>query len=570
MRVGAYLSVVRAALVLLAAAPPALGQAIALQYRVSPGQRRVYERVLRTDTTVRFEKGSTRNVLEMPGRREDLVVETKAEPSSIRMVTLDAPAGERLVGLEENGQDRLAAVPEARRLRPVRPVLSAYWRDLSGRPTESLPVPEVPAQAITRLQEEMRYLPDKPMAPGQTSSREVDLGVAKAVITTKFVEQRGEGAVAAAILESSAAVTFAGELAKRIQIQRLVSRLAFAADGSGPLWQSGSLALTETIEKAEQRVVRSWEERLAETSTLSPEALAKAKGDLDQLEKAMAHIGKGELDTAAELLDAFLKANPTNAWTPAIRDLQADLAQRRLLTQAVAAPRLRLMLRDLQNARDQASAGGRDPAALADVDETLRRVATVNVKTLLMDAADPDPIVRDLAAFGLAFVDDPQARDRLEAMTQDASGQVRGTALIGMAIQGRAIEHQTMKNLLRDSAPRTRGAAALLVTRTVTKDDPKAAELVVLLIENLGVTHPWARVNAISAIVRLAPSGSVPAARALIDACKAEKEAPLKLVYLDALKRITGVDGTELAPFEAWLAKQPAPPPDATEPKPKG
>ncbi|KPK48924.1 MAG: hypothetical protein AMK72_05720 [Planctomycetes bacterium SM23_25] len=570
MRVGAYLSVVRAALVLLAAAPPALGQAIALQYRVSPGQRRVYERVLRTDTTVRFEKGSTRNVLEMPGRREDLVVETKAEPSSIRMVTLDAPAGERLVGLEENGQDRLAAVPEARRLRPVRPVLSAYWRDLSGRPVEGLPVPEVPAQAIARLQEEMRYLPEGPMAPGQTSSREVDLGVAKAVITTKFVEQRGEGAVAAAILESSAAVTFAGELAKRIQIERLVSRLAFAADGSGHLWQSGSLTLTETTEKAQQRVVRSWEERLAETSTLSPEALAKAKGDLDQLEKAMAHIGKGELDTAAELLDAFLKANPTNAWTPAIRDLQGDLAQRRLLTQAVAAPRLRLMLRDLQNARDQASAGGRDPAALADVDETLRRVATVNVKTLLMDAADPDPIVRDLAAFGLAFVDDPQARDRLEAMTQDASGQVRGTALIGMAIQGRAIEHQTMKKLLRDSAPRTRGAAALLVTRTVTKDDPKAAELVVLLIENLGVTHPWARVNAISAIVRLAPSGSVPAARALIDACKAEKEAPLKLVYLDALKRITGVDGTELAPFEAWLAKQPAPPPDATEPKPKG
>lgn len=569
MRKQAHLTVVRVSLALLLTAPVALGQATALRYKVSPGERRVYERTLRTDTTVRSNKGTARTVMEMPGRREDLVVETKAQPPSMRIVTLDTPAAERLVALEENGQDRLATVPEAKRLRPVRPVLSAYWRNLGGRPTEQQPAPKVPMQAIARLQEEMRYLPEKPVTPGRTWSREVDLGVAKAVITTKFVERRAEGGVPAAVLESTATVTFTGKYAKRITIETATSRMALAAGGSGRLSQRGTMTINEKTEEAEQRVVRSWQERLTETSRLTSDALKKAKENLDQLEKAMAHIGKGELDTAIGLLNAFIKANPTNAWTPAIRDLSGDLAKRRLLTQAVPAPRLRLMLRDLQVARDEASARGGNPARLGQLDETLRRIMKVNMKVLLMDAANPDPIVRDLAAFGLAFADDPQARDRLEAMTNDASSQVRGTALIGMAIQGRAIEQKTVAELLKDSNARTRGAAALLAARTIKKDDPKVAELVPLMIENLDVKNVWARVNTILSIAALAPSGSVPAARALIDACKTEKEAPLKPVYFSALERITGVDAKELAPFEEWLAKQPTPKPDATKPKPK-
>ena len=570
MRRAVYLTVIRATLALLLAAPVALGQAITLQYKGAPGERRVYERILRTDITVRSDKGTVRTVNEIPGRRQDLVVEIRAQPPSVRVVTLEIPAGERLVVFEENGQDRLATVPEAQRRRPLRQVLSAYWRGPSGRPTEKQPVPKAPVQAISRLQEEMRYLPEKPVAPGQTWSREVDLGVAKAVITTKFVEQRAEGGIAAAILESTAVVTFAAEYAERIRIETVTSRTAFATDGRGRVSQSGSMTVTEKVEKAEQRIVRSWQGRLAETSSLAPDALKKARSDLDNIEKAMAHVGKGELDAGIGLLDAFIRANPTNPWTPAIRGLHGDLAQRRLLTQAVPAPRLRLMLRDLQAARDRASRKGHDSPELMQVDGTLRRVAAVNVKTLLMDAADPDPIVRDLAAFGLAFVDDPQASDRLEAMIKDASGQVRGTALIGMAIRGRAIEHPTMMALLKDSIPRVRGAVAFLAARTVPKDDPKAAGVVAAMIENLGTDQVWARVNTISAIAALAPTGSVPAVRAIIDACKAETQEQLLPAYFAALKQITGVQGTALAPFEAWLAKQPAPKPEASKPKPKG
>jgi len=566
MRRGVYPTLIRAALAWLLAAPSALGQATTLQYKVAPGQRRVYERILRTDLTVRSDKGTVRMVREVPARREDLVLETKAEPPSMRIVTLESPAGERLVGFEENGQDRLATVPEANRLRPARPRLWAYWRNLRGRPTEEQPVPKVPMQAIGRLEEAMRHLPETPVTPGQTWSREVDLGVAKAVITTRLVEQRVEGGVPAAILESTATVTFSGEFADRIRIETFTSRLAFATDGSGRLAQSGSAVIHEKAEKAEQHLVRSWQERLIATSRLAPDARAKAKSDLDHLEKALEHAQNGELDAAIGLLDAFIQANATNPWTPAIRGLHAELTQQRLLTQAVPAARLRLMLSDLQAARDQAGRKGTDSPELAQVDQTLRRVATVNIKTLLMDAADPDPIIRDLAAFGLAFVDDPQARDRLEAMTKDASGQVRGTAVIGMAVQKRAIEHEALMALLEDSDPRARGAAALLALVTVKQDDPKAAQVAAALIENLGVANRWSRSNTISGIARLAPSGSVPAVRALIDACKTEKEAQLKPAYLHALKQITGQDGADLASFEAWLAKQPAP----TTPKPKG
>ena len=570
MKTGARLAVGPATLVLLLAAPVVLGQATTLQYKVAPGQRRLYEWMVRVDHTVRSDKGTVRTVREIPARRDDLVVETKAQPPSMRIVTLETPADSRLVALEENGQDRLTATPEAERLTPVQPVLSAYWRSASGRMTEARPAPRVPMQAISQLQEEMRLLPEKAVAPGQTWTRQVDLGIAKAAITTRFVGPGTQGGVPAAVIDCSATVTFAGEMAKRIQIEKATCRIAFAADGSGRLAQSGSLTIREKTDTAEQHVIRSWHERLIGTGTLPDEALTKTKNDLDEIEKAMAHVGKGELDAAMQLLDAFIKANSGNPWTPALRDLHAELSERRLLTQAVPAPRLRLLLRDLQNARDQAGTGGGGRDDLVRIDATLRRITTINAKTLLMDAADTDPIVRDLAAFGLAFVEDPQARDRLVAMTNDASGQVRGTALIGMAIQGRAIEHRAMKALLTDSNTRTRGAAALLAARTIKNDDPQAAELVALMIENLAVKGVWVRVNTVTSIAALSPRGSVAAARALINACKAEQEAKLKPVYLGGLKRITGLDAADLAPFEVWLTKQPAPKTDPAKPIPQG
>ena len=570
MKTREHLTVARAAVALLLMAPVALGQAPALRYKVSPGQRRVYERSVRTETVVRSEKGSRRIVTEVPVRREELVVETKAEPPSMRVATLEVPVGERILAMEENGQDRLGAIPAAKRLRPLPPLLSSYWRDLRGRPIEKPPLPEAPMQAIERVREEMQYLPQESVTPGQTWSREVDLGLAKAVITTKFAEQRAEGGTPAAVLESTATVDFIGDYAHRIKVKNVTSRMAVAMDGSGRLSHSGSMTIDEKIEGAEQHVVRSWQEKFIEMSSLAPDALARARKNLGQLEKAMVHARANELDDAIKTLDAYLKEDPQGAWTPAVQNLRAALSQRALLTNPVAAPRLRLMLRDLQAARDQA--GGQEDGAerIAQVDQTLRRITKVNAKALLMDAADPDPVVRDLAAFGLAFCDDTQAPDRLKVMARDASGQVRGTALIGLAIQGRPIEHDLMVDLLKDANARVRGAAALVAARTIKKDDPKTAALLPLLLENLKVASPWARVNTVGSIAALAPSGSVPAVRALIDALKAEKEERLKPAYLAAMKQITGVDANQVAPFEEWLKKPPATKPAPTKPKPQG
>ena len=558
---------IAAAAALLLAAPAALGQEITLRIKAVPGQRWVYERTLRTDTTIRSDQATRRTVTEVPVRREELVIESKDNPPSVRVVILEVPVGERLVTLEENGQNRLDMVPEANRLRPMPPLLSSYWRSLSGRPTDELEAPKTAAQALDRLQSEMRFLPEKPVRPGQTWSREVDLGVAKAVITTKFVKQQVVQDTPSAILESSATVTFGGESADRIKVEKITSRLVWATDGSGKESHSGSMVLGEKVEKAEQHIVRSWQDAFAEMGSLSPDTLEKAKGNLEELEKATDQLRAGDLEAALRTLSAYLKANPSGAWTAAVQNMHAGLARQRLLTQALPAPRLRLVLRDLQVARDQAGTQTENPDQLAQVDQTLSRIADVNAKTLLMDAANPDPIVRDLAAFGLAFAKSPEAADRLKTMVRDASSQVRGTALIGMTIQNRPIEQDALVDLLKDTDPRTRGAAALLASRTIKKDDPKAAQLLPLLLGNLTADHPWARVNTASSIAALAPAGSVPAVRALIDAYKAEQEERVKPVYLDAMKQITGVDGKDLAEFEAWLKKQPAPKEPAAKPK---
>jgi HEAT repeat protein len=565
--------------VLMALAQAALGQATTLRYRTDAGQRRVYDRTVRTEMTAQSGEQSRRTVTEVPVQRRELVIETKADPPSMRLVIVDAPAGETILVYEENGKDRLSSVPETSRTRSLPPSLFSQWRDLRGVPLDKMEKPKEPGQAVDLLQAEMRFLPEQPVKPGDTWTRDVDLGVGKATLTSNYAASRPEGDVPCAIIETSVAVTFTGAYADRLKVEKMTSKLAWALDGSGWVSQSGSMVLVEKADKVEQRVTRDFREKLSEATKLDAAQLDKARKDLTTIEKAIRQAQADDLDGALEMLSGFLRDNPQGPWTAAVQTLYSNLQSQKLLTKPVPAPRLRLMLRDLQATRDQAGAQG-NAAQLGQVDQTLRQVASVNLKTLLEDSQDPDPIVRDLAAFGLAFAKDEQAVNRLLALVKDDSAQVRGTVLISLTVQGKTLGQAALVAALKDPDVRVQGAAALLVSRTVKKGDPSTDALMPMLLENIKTTNAWARLNAVSAIVALSPPGATAGVRALIAAWKAEKEERLRPFYINAMKTITGVEGRDPGPYEDWLRKQPAeaapapapaapsPPAPAPEPKP--
>ncbi len=557
MKAARRLTLATAAVAVLAV--PALGQATRLRYDVSPGMRRVFQRTTRTETVVTAGGRTRRQVTETPARRDILVVETKDDsqgdpngPAQMRIVSLETPAGRRLVVLEEDGEDRLAEVPEANRLRPMPPLLAAHWRDLTGRPTSEEPEPAQPMQVIERVVAELAYLPVDPVGPETPETRRVDLGIARATLTTRQVEKRAVGGARAVVLETEAAVAFTGEWADRISVKTLKARHAWAADGSGLLSATGTLVLDETADEADQHLKRTWETRLQEAGRLAPDALQKALANLEALEKAMADAREGNLDAAVKALKAYLEANPDGPWTPAVRNLQSALAQQKLLTQPVEPARLRLMLRDLQARRDRAGARG-DRQRVAQIDQTLRQVARVNAKQILMDAVNPDPVARDLATFGLAFLDTPEAAGQLRTLAGGKSSRVRGTALVSLAIRREALEADTLLARLRDQEPRVRGAAALLAGRTLERGGARVAEFVPPLVEILEVQLPWARSNAAAALGRVAPKGSVQAVRGLVRAHEKEPEDALKQLYRAALEALTGLEAGDLEPYRKWL-----------------
>jgi hypothetical protein len=535
-----------------AVASTAYGQAEPLRYDVSPGARRVFERSTQTDIQVRSDQKTTRRVTEVSARRELVVVETGDDPPMMRVVTLETPSGERLVAYEEDGQDRMADVPPAQRFRPMPPLLAAHRRDLTGRPQEPPPPPEQPMQAIDRAIAELQYMPPGPVGPDKPLTREVNLGVARLAMTVTQVEAAAAGEANAVVCQTTCRLTFGGEFADRIQVTRLEARTAWARDGSGLLSQRGTLVLDEKAGEATQHLTRTWEERLQEAGRLTPSALAKAKENLETLEKAMADARAGELDAAVQALQGYLQANPDGAWTPAVRSLHAALAQRRLVAQPVKPSRLRLMLRDLQTSRDRAGAGGnRD--GLAQIDATLRQIVRVNAKQILMDAADPDPIVRDLAAFALAFLDESQTKERLQSLARDPSAQVRGTALVSLAIRNEGIDRDLLLKRLADEDDRVRGAAALLAVRTYEPGSEDAKAVLPGLLEALTADNPWTRTNAASAVAKLAPKGSVPAVRALLAAHEKESEPRLKQHYRAIMTDLTGVRADTAEPYQTWL-----------------
>jgi len=101
-----------------------------------------------------------------------------------------------------------------------------------------------------------------------------------------------------------------------------------------------------------------------------------------------------------------------------------------------------------------------------------------------------------------------------------------------------------------------------LAFRTIKKDDPQAATVLPLIADTLQLTSSWTRAQAANALANLAPKNSVPAVSALVKAYRTESEQGLKPVYLKALKVITDLDASDIAPFDEWLKKQPAKAPE--------
>jgi len=555
------LAVLAVAALTTALAGPAFGAGgpIRLRYRVRPGLRRVYEDLRRTETVVESGGSTSRRVTEIRATREVLVVETGDDPPQMRLVTLETPTGERLVALEENGRDRLGEVPETQRLRPMPPLLAAHRRHLTGRPLAEPPPLKTPMRALELAIAELGYLPDDPVGPDRPAVRKVDLGIAQVEVTTRLLAPEAgtppaEGSDAL-VLENVATVTFTGPWAEKITVRTLRNRAAWAADGSGLLSVRGTLVLEERAGKAVQHLTRTWQTRRTHTDHLDPEALAKTKANLETLERAMADARAGRLDSAVDALGRFIQAEPDHPWTPAVRSLHAALIRQRLISQPVKPARLRLMLRDLQASRDRAAARGQQQV-IAQIDQTLRQVVRTNAAQVLADAADPDPIVRDLAAFGLAFLDDPQAPLRLRAMaTGDPSAQIRGTALVSLAIRGEKAEPDLLLKALKDENDRVRGAAALLAAKTLKRTGDAGTDLVPALAAALTSDLAWTRTNAAAALGNLAPKGSLPAVQALADALEKETEAGAKTVYLAALEALTGVKSPDrsVEPYRTWL-----------------
>jgi len=201
------------------------------------------------------------------------------------------------------------------------------------------------------------------------------------------------------------------------------------------------------------------------------------------------------------------------------------------------------------------------------MEAVLRQFVGLNADAVMEDATDADASVRDLAAFGLAFLDkDPKAIDRLVEMVKDESAPVRGSAVLALGIRGKPVEPALLAALLGDADLRVRGAAALLVSRTVLPGDAQAPALLPILLENLQAANAWTRNNTIAAVAALAPDGSPQAAAALVAAHNAETEPRLQPAYLQALKKITGLDSSALEPYADWVKQHPAPAPPAPPP----
>ena len=558
MKTSALCAAAAAAWAAALAGQAAFAQAAPLTFKYEPGQVRLYERSVKTETQTRMGRNTRRTVNEILVQHQEQVLEAQAEPPGGRVLVIDTPGPDRLITYEENGKDLLASIPEQNRSRPLSAVLAAQRRDPRGQAADR---PEKAAdanQTMEILYSEIRLPPPEPLRPGDSTSRKIDMGIATATITTRYIDQRSEGLSRCAVLSTTAAVAFTGDMAKRLTVEKMTSQTTLALDGSGIVAHNGTTTLLEQAEGGEQRVTRTYQEKLVRSEILPAPQQEKVKADMARLDKTFDQIKGKDLDGALAALEKLIQENPQPTWTSALQSLHAAVMQQRLLTQPVPPARLQAILQDFKNNRDRMAAQGHPQ--VAQIDQLIRQVTTVNLKTLLEQAVDPDPINRDLAAFGLGFVEDAQVAPRLLAMSKDASAQVRGSAVIALAIQGNPIDPAALTALLRDADTRVRGAASFLAARTLKRGDPQAAAVLPLILDNLKADNPWTRLQAITGVALLAPKNSVQAAAALIAAARAEKEERLQPVYLQGLKAVTDIDSSTLATYEEWLKRQPGAP----------
>jgi len=567
MKTSALCAAAAAVLAAALAGQAAFAQAAApMTFKYEPGQVRLYERSVKTETQTRTGEDTGRIVTEILVQHREQVLEAQAEPLGGRVLVIDTPGPERLITYEKNGKDLLATIPEQARSRPLPPVLAAQRRDPRGQTADRPEKAADPNQAMEILYNEMRLPPQEPLKPGDSTSRQIDLGIATATIAIKYIDQRSEGLSRCAVLSATATIAFTGDVAKRLTVEKTTSQTTLALDGSGLVAHNGTTTLLERAEGGEQRVTRTYQEKLVRSEILPAPQQEKAKADMERIDKILDQIKGKDLDGALAALEKLVQENPQPTWTPALQSLHAAIMQQRLLTQPVPQARLQAMLQDLKNNRDRLAAQG--SPQVAQVDQVIRQVATVNSKTLLEQAGDPDPINRDLAAFGLGFVQDAQAAQRLLAMSKDASPQVRGSAVIALAIQGNPLDPAALTALLKDADARVRGAASFLAARTLKRGDPQATAVVPLIVDNLKADNPWTRLQAVAGVAMLAPKNSVQAAAALIAAAKAETEERLRPIYLQGLKAVTDIDSSTLATYEEWLKRQPGAPAVPAPPAP--
>ena len=549
---------VLACAVALLPATIARGQPYTLRYLAQPGDQYVFEQTLRTETVLRQGENSRRTVTEQSGTREELTVEAKTEPASLRVVVFELPQQERLIALEENGKDRFPDVPEDTRRKTSPPQIHLDERGLRGEPAEPVKPVENPTVALSLFFGATRYLPEQAVKPGDAWSHDADFGAVRGTVKTKFVEVKTVGGLACAVLDMTATAALAGENAGRLTVEKIESRMSVALDGSGLQDMAATNVLSEKDESAEQRVTRTFKAKRVKTTRIEGDDLAKARADAERLHRAFEQVQSDDLAAAVETLQAYIQEMPDGRWTPAVKTLHANVLQRRLLTKPLPQNDLRVVLRDLRRAHDQANAQG-NPTALATVRNAVGQIAAVNFQAILKDSSDEDPVIRELALFGLTFSADASVRQRLVEMTKDSCRSVRAAAAIGLAVQQKPVESDLLLRLLKDPEEQARGAAAVLAYRTLKREDAGAVQVLPILIENLAMKNLWARAQTIGAIGILAPTGSTQAVGTVLDAFKAETAEDLKPIYLKALEKITGVKSEDVSVYEAWQAKEAAP-----------
>ncbi len=519
----------------------------------TPGEETVYYHHNQTEIVVTAAERRRHVVLVQKILRRELVLEKLPEAKGTRVAVFTSGA-EELVKQEENGKDLLAAVPEERRQRPILPVLLIQERHPKGIPQAPPTDVTDPMAALSALHVHLGVLPEESVKPGDTWSKTHDLGAAAVTVTTTFVETTTVDEVACAVLESKVDMTFKTGTPVSVSVPKATLRAVEAIDGSGLREARLEIVLEEKGESVTRRTTRLLETKLVGTSRLSDESFEDARKQLAAIQQVWELAEQEKLQEALGVLRTLLRDRPKSPWTPAIQALYSSLNQRRLMTQPTSPMELRQLLKQLQVQQDRTAVLG-TPQELAGLRARIRQVVEANFETLLRESRDPDPIVRDLAAFGLSFADRPEAWNRLVELAKDGSGRVRGTALVGLSFHGKPIDPNLLVERLKDSDPRTRGGAAMVAASALGDDPDTARRILPLLLDNLTNENMWARKNTAVAVGRLAPVGSRDAARALVEACKTEKVDGLKAVYLEVLEKITGIEGDSVEPFEEWLKK---------------